>query len=130
MDVTISLNGSYGSPPGLRGSTATVVCGWSFDSTVGFVTRLEFSSTKRPDIYSYAVGNRFQSETTKGNDYDDVRMSTSQVNPDVMNVTLTLSDLECSDEDTYSCTVHWTLIDGTAQPPKVSEATLSLQGEI
>ena len=129
VEVTISLTGSNSSFPGLQGSTATFVCEWSSNSTVEYATELTFSSIKRPNIYSYAVGNRFQMETTKGNDYDPSRMSTSPVNNNVVSVTLTLSDLGCEDDDTYRCTLSWCLNDGSQQQDKVSETVSTLQGK-
>ena len=128
LEGTISLSGSNSSFPGLQGSTATFVCGWSFDSTVEFATGLTFSSIKRPNIYSYAVGNAFQILTMKGANYDENRMSTSPVNQDVSSVTLTLSDLGCDDGGTYTCALSWSLSDGTQQPNRISEADLVIQG--
>ena len=126
MKSTISLTSSNSSFPGLRGSTATFFCGWSYDSDEEHIVGLRFTSIKRPQIYYYHVAGLSNMGIKKEYAYDDNRMSTSIVN--IGNVTLTLSPLDCVDDDTYRCTVSY-LLSGVEQPDEVSETVLTLQGK-
>ncbi|KAK3802295.1 hypothetical protein RRG08_066133 [Elysia crispata] len=127
FESTLILTYNNTAYPAVQGSTAYFDCGWSFNSDLEYPTSLTFSSSNRGQIYSYSIGNAFQTETSQGDGFDPDRMVTSGVSTSVSNVLLTLSGLECADEGVYKCVVSYNLEDNTVQTPVESEATLTLK---
>ncbi|GFR62023.1 vascular endothelial growth factor receptor 1 [Elysia marginata] len=127
LEDTFTLTFSNNSFPGLQGSTAYFECGWSFDPNLEVARTLIFSSANRNEIYSYGIGSQFLDRPVQGPGYVADRMIAKANGTSIGNVVLTLSSLECSDEDTYTCSLEISTPTGEPLDPVSSTNTLTLK---